>query len=102
MNSRTRSRSSSRSSDVGSLKLGVCFVEANLKHNSGLETIMGSVLRVSSERDSAEMDDIMVDIAKAEGYSRYSQLRVKFGNEARPAATIGNRDVLLSMRLLIS
>lgn len=65
-------------------------MEADLEHNSGLETIMGSVLRVSSERDSAEMDGITVDIAKTEGYSRCSELKTKLRNEARPAATIGS------------
>lgn len=67
MNSRTRSRSSTRSSDVGGLKLGVCFVEANREHSSDLETTIGVVLRASSERDSAGRDDI---------FSRYIKDRV--------------------------
>lgn len=68
MNSRTRSRSSTRSSDVGGLKLGVCFVEANREHSSGLEIAMGRVLLASSERDNAEREDMAMDMPKREGF----------------------------------
>lgn len=67
MNSRTRSRSSTRSSDVGGLKLGVCFVEANREHSNDPEKATGTVLRASSERDSTERDDIAADTPKKDG-----------------------------------
>lgn len=67
VNSRTRSRSSTRSSDVGGLKLGVCFVEANREHSNDPEKTTGTVLRASSERDSTKRDDIAVDILKTDG-----------------------------------
>lgn len=67
MNSRTRSRSSTRSSDVGGLKLGVCFVEANREHSNDRDKTTGTVLRASSERDSTKRDDIAVDISRQMG-----------------------------------
>lgn len=63
VNSRTLSRSSTRSSEVGGLKLGVCFVETNREHSSGLEKAMGRVFRESSERDNIEKDDMTAGIS---------------------------------------